>query len=444
MYIFYGFSKFTPLIDNALDVVNKLGELSDDSLTYAKDKSTHTNSESPQTVLVGFHSVMDDNHVDVPEGMARRCLQMCQWLYNRAQAGQVTTNVNQLLGSLQSEFGDQATTITLGPLLLHNGIRLPTWVGYKDTVMEDDNEIKVWFSDDSFKAEYPGYHIDVIPPIEDIDELFQGEARVQELLNEYSLADRFNQVQTIRGQYPYTLFRAEDYQWINPVNPERKLTTPWIVVIYGRAGNNPDLIKEAIVDYILANSERPREDWEDLIPDLLLSTEFIFVPMWHQYAIDNLELEAGIHSPIVRPSEAIALTQMLVKGNGYSEEWINTQTEYVGVIFKSLVMSVVGNPNNRTGITQFSEQFSDYILVTNNSGDFNRMSVRTQLFKDLMNELITLADKTTPTTQVPVEYSRLTRNGIVYVGKQYENILYLVATRYSEHQVANDMGIMNG
>lgn len=444
MYTLYGFIKYPPLIDNALDVVNKLGELSDDSLTYAKDKSTHTNSDSPQSILIGFHSVTDGEAIDVPEGIAKRCLQLSQWLYERAQAGQISDNANTLLGNIQGEFGDQKTEIETGPLLQYNGVRLPTWVSYTDTEHDGENTIKVWLSDESFKAEYPGYHIDVIPPVEDVDDLFEGETTVNNLLDEYTLADRFNQVQEIRGQYPFTLTRVESYEWINPADEERRIRTPWIVVIYGRAGNNPDLIKEAIVDYLLENSDRPRSDWEDLIPDLLLSTEFIITPMWHQYAVSNLELEAGIHSPIIKPKEAVPITKACVNGNGYSDSWIEEQIEYGGVIFKSLVFSVIGNPDNRTEITQFSEQFEDYILVTNNSADFNRMSVRTQEFKDLLNELIALADKTTPTTQMPIEYSRLTRNDVVYVGKQYEDILYLVATRYSVHEVATELGFMNG
>lgn len=444
MYSLYGFIKYPPLIDNTLDVVNKLGELSDDSLTYAKDKSTYTNATSPQTILVGFHSVKDNVPNDVPAGISTRCLQLGQWLYERAQAGQIGTNPTVLLNNIQTEFSDTTTDVELGPLLLHEGVRLPTWISYTDTVHEDDNSIKVWLADTSFKAEYPEYHIDVIPPTENVDDLFLDETQIKVLLDEYTLSDRFNQVQEIRGLYPYTLTRVMTYEWINPEDDTRRLRTPWIVVIYGRAGNNPDLIKEAIIEYILENSERPREDWEDIIPDLLKNTEFIVTPMWHQYAIDNLELEAGIHSPIINPRQATDLTKESAIGPDYTDVWISENIEFSGVIFKSLVFSVVGNPNNRTGITSFYEQFPDYILVTNNSSDFNRMSVRTQEFKEILNELIKLADEITPTTQVPVEFSRITRDGFVYVGKQYEDILYLVATRYSVHQVATTMGFLNG
>lgn len=435
MYTLYGFYKYPPLIDNALNIVNPLGEISDDSLTYAKDKSNHSNATYPQTVLVGFHSVKDNVPVEIPGNMVTRILQLGQWMYDRAAAGQIEANPTPLINAILSEFGDQLVNVKLGPLLLANGIRLPKWIEFEDTKHDDENAIKLWLSDQAFNNEYPETHIDVIPPIEVIDDLFLGETVVRQRLEEYSLADRFEQVQQMRADYPYTLHRVENYRWINPVDNSITINTPWIVVIYGRAGNNPDLIKEAIVDYIMANTEKDREDWEDLIPDLLLSTEFIITPQWHNYAIPNLELEAGIHSPILKPGDALQLAINTIQGNGYSPEWISNQIESAGVIYKSLAFTVVGNPNNRTGITQFSEQFSDYILVTNNNADFNRMSVRTQEFKDMLADMIKYAETVNPTTQVPTGFSRITRKGVVYVGKQYEDILYLVVTKHSVEQL---------
>lgn len=439
MYTLYGFYKYPPLIDNTLNIVNPLGELSDDSLTYAKDKSTHSNGAYPQTVLVGFHSVKDNVVTEIPSGIVTRILQLGQWIYNRASAGQIGTNPTDLLNALLGEFGDQVVNVQLGPLLLHEGIRLPRWIEFKDTKYDSDNTIKLWISDQAFNNEYPETNIKVIPPITNIDDMFLGEDIVRARLEEYSLSDRFDQVQKLRADYPYTLHRVENFRWINPVDASKTIVTPWIVVIYGRAGNNPDLIKEAIIDYIMANTEKDREDWEDLIPDLLLSTEFIITPQWQQYALPNLELEAGIHSPILRPYVALELAHRTTQGNGYSPEWIAEKIESSGLIYKSLAFTIIGNPNNRTGITQFSEQFSDYILVTNNSADFNRMSVRTQEFKDMLAAMVKHAETTNPTTQVPTGFSRITRKGVVYVGKQYEDILYLVVTKYSVEQLSTDM-----
>lgn len=437
MYTFYGFLKYPPLTDNAPDIINPLGELSDNSNTYTKDKSIHSNTSYPQTILVGFQSQQDAEDVEVPTGIPNRLLQLSQWLYVRAQAGNITTNPSALVGMIQAEFGDQLIELSIGPLVTHAGIRLPAWIEYVDTKTDvGDNRIKVWLSDSHFSNEYPGYIIEVIPPLDNIDDLFRDESEVKALLDEVTLPERFQDVAEKRGQYPYTMVRVMTYEWINSVDETRRIPTPWIVIIYGQAGNNPDLIKEAIIDYIMENTERPREDWEDLIPDLLLSTEFIITPFWNRYAVPNLELAAGIYSPTVRPAEATALTLRTVKGNGYSDDWIRNQLEYGSLIFRSVAYSVVGNPNNRTGITQFSEQFSDLILVTNVSTDFNRMSVRTQEFKVLFNELVKLAETTTPTTQVPQGRSRLTRGGVVYVGAHYENILYLVVTKYSVDDAA--------
>jgi hypothetical protein len=441
MYTLHGFFQFAPLIDNTRDQVNPFGELSSDSLTYTKDKSYISNGDYPQTLLVGFHSVKDNLPTQIPSGIGVRALQLGQWLFERAIAGQVTTDPNVLRATLQSEFGGFSADIRLGRILSSGNVRLPEWIEYRDTVTEDhvDNFIKVWFADQSFQAQYPNYIIEVIPPFTPIDDMFLPAAQVRTKVNQMTLSERFEKVQTIRGDYPQTLTLVLNFNYIDPVDDTNEINTPWTVVIYGEAGNNPDLIKAAIVEWILENSDRPKEDWEGIIPDLLLSTEFLIIPNWTQYSVPNLELEAGMYSPIINPQKTQQLLLKLVKGQNYTPEWIAQEVEYTTLIYRSLAVSVLGNPNNRTGITSFYKQFPDYMTVTNDGADFNRMSVRTQEFSIALAELIYEAEIMTPSSEVPIGMSRITRDGIVYLASYFEDILYLTATRFSVTAAATEL-----
>src|SRR5690606_14901130 len=152
---------------------------------------------------------------------------------------------------------------------------------------------------------------------------------------------------------------------------------------------------------------------------------------WHYYAVPNREFQAGIYSPIINPSRMVDMAKRTARGTGYTDSYVVNRHEIVPSIYKSLVMTVLGNPDNRDGITQFSNMFPEYIVVSNNTPDFNRVSVETQEFLVLLSSLIVAAETVTPYSAVPAGISRVTRDNVVYVSGYYKNINYMVVTKYS-------------
>src|SRR5690606_20314291 len=160
--------------------------------------------------------------------------------------------------------------------------------------------------------------------------------------------------------------------------------------------NNPDAIREAIVKEILDNSTHDEEEWAEILPDLFRSTEFIFAPFWNNYSVPNREFQGGIYSPTIDPRTSIDWVRRVARGTGFSEAYVNQRYEYTQHIYKSLAMGVIGNSQNRSGITQFSDMYPDYMVVTNNSPDFNRMIAVTQECSNKLAELTSAAEAMTP------------------------------------------------
>lgn len=426
MYQLKGFFNFAPLIDNTLDQVALFGEISSDSLTFAKDKTYHTNEAAPQTTLIAFDSKVDGSYAPVPVPVAEMALVVGQFLLDRTMSGTLSSDPNLFRNNLQAEFSTAISDITSGELLENDGLRLPEWIRFSVVDHPEDNEITVWLSDESFQFQYTGFTIDVIPPVVPLDDFFNDPLAVQALLNDYDLVEKINEVQVTRGDYPYTQLLARRYNYTNPMDDGFQVPSYWLVIIYGQAGVNPDVIRNAIIDYILANSTHTREEWTPVLPDLFLTTEFIITPFWTSYAVPNRELQAGIYSPTVRPQDALATLLQTTIGPMYTTEWITQNYELSNLLYKSLAFGVVGNPQNRDGITSFQEKFSEYILVTNNSADFNRMSVWTQEFYVLLGEMTRIAEDLTEVADVPVGMSRLERNGVEYVAAIYDNVTYLM------------------
>lgn len=430
MYTLKGFFTFDPLIDNTRHEVSPFGELSSDASTFAKDKTYHTNNEAgPQTTLIAFTSKSDGAHIEPPSPVAVTALKVGQWLLDRAMGGTLSTEAAIMLQNLQNEFTGVIESVSCGEIEETDSYALPRWVSFKDSAHDEDNKILVWLSDEAFRSGYTDYTIEVVPPIEPLDDFFRDSLAVRDLLVDYDIVEKMDEVQVIRGDYPYTQLLARRYDYVNPSDDSFRVPSTWMVMVYGQAGNNPDIIKNALIDYVLENSEHTRDEWATVLPDLFLTTEFVVTPFWNSYAIPNRELEAGIYSPTIRPQQVPALLQQTVRGPNYTNAWIEAEYELSSMIYKSLGFAVVANPQNDEEVSHFSKAFSDYIIVTNDSPDYNRMSVPTQEFLDLFFELIRYAEELDDVTDLPVYMSKITRDGVEYVASLYDNVTYLIVSK---------------
>lgn len=431
MYTLKGFFQYAPLVDNTADQIALFGELSSDGFTFAKDKQHYTDDDSAHTALVAFHSVKDNGVITMPVPLVPRVLQLGQYLYERAIAGSITDNPQVLMQAVLAEFAGIVTNFSMGQLLTNGAIYMPEWIKYKDGQLGEDNEITVWLSDDSFRRQYPEYDIEVIVPFANLDDFFLDPLQVQTRLLAYDYVAKLNQAQQIRGDYPYTYLQAAKYNYQNPADHTFKVPSYWIVLIYGQAGNNPDIIKRALIDYVLAHSTHTQDEWAAILPDLFITTEFIITPFWNQYSVPNLQLQAGIYSPILDPRVLLPILQTTTKGPMYTSQVIAASYELSAMIYKSLGFGIVGNPDNREGLNLFSEIFDDYILVTNDSPDFNRLKVYTQEWMVVFSQMVTLAEHFTDTSSVPLGFARVKRDGVLYVAAVYDNITFLVVAKSS-------------
>lgn len=430
MYTLKGFFTYDSMISNQLNNVSRFGELSQNSLSYSKDKLIYADGAiAPETSLVVFHTFRDAARIEVPLLISNNALSIGGWLLERATAGQIPVDGYLLRQQLNAEFATTAGSFEVGAVLDNFGTKMPEWIRYVDSTTGEANIITIWLSDESFSNQYDSFSIEVVTPLDNLNDFFKDPILVKQALSLYDLVEKTDEVQSKRGQYPFTLIKTFKYDYVNPTNHDDLTPSYWIVIIYGQAGNNPDLIREAIVAKVLAGSTHTRDEWAAILPDLFRTTEFIFTPLWLQYSIPNHEFQAGIYSPTIDPRENLALFKRTARGSGYSPLYVENRYELTTNIYKSIAMGVIGNPDNRDGITQFSDKFPDYILSTNNTPDFNRMSAITAEWCNLFGRLLLAAETMTQYTAVPVGLSRIIRDGIVYASGFYKNVNYLVVAK---------------
>lgn len=431
MYNLKGFFEYPALISNVPDKIAMFGEISDNSLTYAKDKTVHTDVSTPSVAFIAFHSVVDETPVEPAMTYVRPALQLGDYIYRQSIAGVINSNAATLRQLVLAEFTGVISTFSSGKMMYNGTLWMPEWVEFTVVNPNETNTVHIWLADESFAGQYDQYVIEVIQPLYPVDDFFKDPLVVKDLLAGYDVVAKLEEAQERRAQYPSTYLRAFEFNYVNPRDVNQKFPAKWIVLIYGVAGNNPDIIKEAIVKDILSQTTHNRAEWETILPDLFRTTEFIFTPFWNKYSVPNADFRAGIYSPVYDPNVQLKYILRTARGSGYTDTYVRANYQTSVNIYKSIAFGVVGNPNNRDGIKKFTQKFPQYVVTEVGDADANRIDPDTLEWMAIFDKLLVAAEAMTAYTSVPSGVSRMTRDGMIYASAYYKNINYMVASKGS-------------
>lgn len=434
MYKLKAFCQIAALIDNTVDIVAPIGELSDRGFTYGRNKEKLNSAASPGYTLIAFSSKRDNVAEQVNGILAQDLLAVCKWAYESALANKFNSSSESFRVAFVQRWNTKYSIYTTGAMVQSApGQWMPSVIEIRD-IANDELQYKLWFSSDVFEQQYDEYHIEVVPPVEELDVFFLGRTAVLSALAAETHDLKMEKVQAIREKYPESFISGPMYEWFDPVDPTdktRRIATYWTPMVYGIAGNNVDAIKEALRDYILANSTHTKDEWAAIFPEIFTSTEFVFVPMWNKYSIPNRELESGLYASYVNFDYGKAELIRLVRGEGYTDTYISGNSTVFGASHKAISVAVTGGPHNRDGIISFDQRFYDYINVDSTSLDFMRMNPETRRFVLALAEMLAVAEDMTPDSAIPVKFSRLVRDGILYVSYTLDRFQLIVASKWS-------------
>lgn len=436
MYTLKGFALFGAQIDNQDGVVATIGELSPLSKTFSKELKFYRNGQDPSTTLVSFTSKLDGAHVE-PDGVfAQNVLSVLNWIYAQAVGGEFSSAISRFEQLFLNRWGSTVELQSTGPMVQSGSLWCPESITFSFRG-GDENTVRIWFSDTAFNGQFDETELSVILPLIPVDQFFDTYYNVLEKVNAIKQSVTFQRIEDAKAGIPETLVTGPEFYWTDPTDRTRRIPVTFPVIIWGLAGNNYDTIKQAIVDEIMKSTDKTRDEWAVIFPDLFTSTEFILVPGFRFMAIPNMLLETGLYSPVMDFAQSVEIAKKVVKGDDYTQAYIDESCQGVPTTYKNIPLTVVGSPNNRDGITRFSQQFTDYLSIAPGTPDYARMSLRTQKFILQLITMLIAAEQMTPNTSVPNGLTRLVREGVVYVSKSYENVQYHVVTRYSLNDPAN-------
>lgn len=437
MQIIKAFACIGALVDNTAATVAPVGELSDRSRTFTKEKTEHTHSDYPDITLVSFSAMNGTAAMSVTSAMAQSCLKAVAWIYSQAKLG----NLGSDIASFQQKFiADQGSTFDLvgaGDMVQFGGkYYAPSWINIAPAGQSANANYRIWLSDTAFANQFDEYTIVIDPPVSDLNLFFNDTTTVKAALANLTLAGQIASLVKKRGVYSETTIRADVFTWVDRNDSASTLDVTWPTLVYGAAGDSLDVVKEEIREYILANSTHSREEWSKVFPDLFTSTEFIISPLWDKIAVPDRTQTTGVYSSIANLQDVLTLAKATAKGTGYTDAHVTAVVEVVPSVYNCLMLAIVGGPENRGGIDQFSERYADYLAIATTHVDFGKMATETRKFVVLLAQMLMEAETLTPNTGVPSGFNRVTRDGIVYLATSFEKFQYLVATKYSVLKLA--------
>lgn len=430
-YTLKGFIKIPTLAMNTVGDLSPLGELSDESYSYAREKGFYQQADKPNVELISFTSmdVPNGEKKEVPATFSTHVLEVSQWIFEQAIANLTSSDSESFRRMLLAQFID-IEDLEVGDMEVARGSWMPTYIRWKLSGSDvEDNSIRIWFADEAFAAQYDDYEIIVIPPITPVDTFQKVRKEVEAALAKFNLPDHHLHVLERTKNDPYTFLITKVYNWVDREEPTFMIPTNWSVAIYGIAGRNPALIKQAIGDWILANSAYTKPDWVPVFPEIFTSTEFTILPLWHQRSVVDETIRGSLYSPLVPYNGILELAKKYIDipNAGHIEKYLTVG----GIQFKSLAMLTCGGVENRLNMFTLQDVFPDYAIIPTSSVDFNRMEKRTALFIQQLVNAVIAAEEMDEYSYIGAGLARITRNGRLYVVFEYENFLYLILSRKS-------------
>lgn len=441
MNILKGFSSFVDMYNNAKGAVAPFGELTTQSKTFTRDMRVYGNDTYQSTELFVFHCVDDMMARVTPSpSFTNKLLELNQWVYSQYKAKTIPADRKKdvFIAAIASQF-PEFKEIQIGTILVGDSAdaRMPDHIQFKLLDSHVQYHVTLWYSNKAFSDQYDVYEIGVFPPLPDVMDLTKNKTYVYNKLLERPQDYMLTQAQNIRGESPETALVSRDLLWHDPSDSNATLNTSWGAVIWGIAGYDTEVIKEAIRDYLQTNTDYDK--WPEIYPGLYSENEFVVIPHWENQAISEDGLDIDMFSSGINVGEALRTTKRYLP-SGYTQtinadEFLLKHCEIYQAVWRTMMVSIVGNPNNQGKVFSLKEIYPDYIAIPTRDPDVQRMSVQTQEFSLLLTKALEIALNYSSIDTVQGEFFRIIRRGLHYIAFDHAGYSYPVLTKYSYNQL---------
>lgn len=440
-----GFITRDDFIDNTVDTINPYMELSDNSLTFSKNRRTYYDTNN---TLYSCH-VFYSKSINPTTNVATEATLQNSKMSDVVRAFRVFVNLltqNPYLTKQQNiQFGidaimadNPANTVTMInylDIVSYRGLRIPD----KFIMEYNGTELyTLWLSDILFQNDYPHYEINIVTQTDNFASIINSPTDMINTLNSFNLVDFNVRIEQNKGTHPTTYTRILNIPYKIP-NTNTFKDCFFAFNIYGKEGDYNDVLKNELLAYLVAGSGLTESQVITLFPDIAKINEFVFVPRWEKVAIPSQVAQRGIYSQVLPTfTDLIDLTKFI---KFYTPTHFNSNSYNVPFDYNNIMTVAVNGQYTDIDYKDFKTYYSDLITVNSMSNDFGRMSSKTQHLVTIMNYLLALAEKDDllelyndvtfmNRSQTTYNFKVRERMGIKYVSLRYDKHTYYVIPKF--------------
>lgn len=431
-YTLKGFVSIDALATNMPNVTAPLGEISAYALTYATDRGIYTPVARKELRVHAFKSnSQTQGDILIPEEIRTVMFDVLLWLYDQRIATTTPVSADVLRVQMLDTFDESIESVSVGTVIQNTGVTehwFPESIVFSVKGFTLTNTVTLWLSDQRFRQQYSDYEMVCVGALPALDTFFTTNTQVALDVAAQNIQVLSSRIEVARNNKPETIRLFPTYPFVGLEQPT-SIPTTWPVLIYGQAGNSIDLIKQRLREFILANSTHSLADWQRIIPDLFLSTEFQIFPTWTQIALGFQQLSAGVYRSSVNPNQSAL--QVKAINPGMTTAFINQHMEMMATSYRGIQLAVIGSGDNPNEAFKLSGLYPDIASVSTTSADFDRLSIKTQNFLRALYGALRIAEDTALLSGALTQYGLVTRDGKQYVSFSADGADYVVLTKAS-------------
>lgn len=413
-------------INNAPNAISPIYEISDIALTYSRNKQIYYSSNNSLYSLYLFKSTglthltqtEVNNIIDV-------IISFSTFLTNTT-----ITNKQQIIISFLNNFNlanssNPLSNFNYNNIVSTNNIRSVDYI----TFTINNINCEIWLSDSVFKEFYPDYEISIVLPFNNFSTIFNNISSFIAALDNFNLLEFNTRIEADKNNNPTTYTRILNIPFKVP-NSNVFKNCYFAFNIYGAKGNYDFILKLELYNYLTNTLGLSANLVEARFPSILNINEFFIIPRWDKISIPAHVGQSSINSQIIlayaEPFDMNKYIKIYTDNN-----YLRNNTYAVPFDYNNIILFITNGYYTEPDIKDFKQYFSDFITVTSSHPDFARMSLRTQRFITLLENMLSVADSNDSTE---LFNKLISNNNYRFSIIKRENVSYLTYF-YEKHQI---------
>lgn len=419
-------------INNQQNIVSSIYEISDIALSYSRNKQIYYSTDNSLYSLYLFKANELNSLLQNEVNSIINVITSFSTFLTNTQL----VNKQQILISFMNDFNITNPSTPLTNLNYNNTIDINSIraVDYLSFTINDIN-CEIWLSDSIFRTFYPEYEVNIILPFNNFSTIINNVSSFITALDNFNLLEFNSRIEEDKNNNPTTYSKILNIPYKVP-NSNVYKNCYFAFNIYGLQGNYDYILKLELYNYLTNTLGLAGSLVEEIFPSILNINEFFITPRWDKISIPSQVGQSSINSQIISAyNEDFDMNKYIKIYNDVN--YLRNNTYAVPFDYNNVVLYITNGYYTESDIKDFKQYFNDFLTVTSTHPDFARMSLKTQRFITLLENMLVITNCNNSTelfnnliSNTNYKFTIINRGGVTYLSFFYDKHQIYMITKY--------------